>query len=87
MPLENLSGLCYSKAGGEFMVKKSRYFILPIIFVFLIVCSGKGFAAPAVVADQTVYDAGQVPEGKDISHEFVLKNTGDQTLSFKIKPC
>ncbi len=26
-------------------------------------------------------------EGKEISHEFILKNDGDKTVSFKIKPC
>lgn len=69
------------------MMKKSRYFILPIVMVFLIIFTGKGFSAPKVFVEQTVYDAGVVPEGKDIAHEFVLKNTGDKTLSFKIKPC
>jgi len=69
------------------MVKRTRYLILPVIMGFLVLCSGNVFSAPVVVADLTTYDAGQVPEGKEISHEFVLKNTGDQTLTFKIKPC
>jgi len=69
------------------MVKKTRYFILPLFMIFIVLCSGKVFSAPVVVADQTSYDAGQVPEGKEISHEFALKNTGDQILTFKIKPC
>ncbi len=69
------------------MVKNTQYFILSAVMVFLLLCSGKVFSAPVVVADLTTYDAGQIPEGKELSHEFVLKNTGDQLLIFKIKPC
>jgi hypothetical protein len=75
------------ETGGTFMVKRARFFIPPMIVVLLFFCSGKALSAPAVVADQTVYDAGLVTEGKEISHDFMLKNTGDQTLTFKIKPC
>ena len=44
-------------------------------------------ASPKVQVDQDVYDAGTVYEGKDVSHEFILKNVGDQKLTFKAKPC
>jgi len=44
-------------------------------------------ASPKVQVDQAVYDAGTLFEGKDISHEFLLKNGGDQKLTFKPKPC
>jgi hypothetical protein len=70
------------------MVKKSHYMVLlGTMLILLFVGVGESFAAPKVQVDQTVYDAGPIPEGKEITHEFVLKNSGDKTLSFKIKPC
>jgi uncharacterized protein (DUF58 family) len=70
------------------MVRESRYIILlAAVAVLLFVGVGESSAAPRVQVDQTVYDAGPIPEGKEINHEFVLKNVGDKTLSFKIKPC
>ncbi len=44
-------------------------------------------ASPKVQVDQALYDAGTLYEGKDLSHEFILKNVGDQKLVFKPKPC
>jgi len=44
-------------------------------------------ASPKVQVDEAVYDAGTVYEGKDVAHEFILKNVGDQKLTFKAKPC
>jgi hypothetical protein len=70
------------------MVKEMRYAVLLGTMVMLLFIGvGESLAAPKVQVDQTVYNAGPVPEGKEITHEFVLKNIGDKTLSFKIKPC
>ena len=44
-------------------------------------------AAPRVVVDQSVYDAGEVPQDKPIAHAFSLRNTGDADLTIKVKPC
>lgn len=44
-------------------------------------------ASPKVQVDQSVYDAGAVPEGRDAVHEFILRNVGDQDLIIKPKPC
>jgi hypothetical protein len=44
-------------------------------------------AAPGVQVDDRVYDAGDVIEGKDAVHEFTLRNTGDQELVIRPKPC
>ena len=43
--------------------------------------------APRAQTQSRVYDAGEVPQGKDISHEFLLENAGDEPLVFKNKPC
>jgi len=45
------------------------------------------YCAPKAQAQNPGYNAGEVPQGKDISHEFLLKNTGDEPLVFKIRPC
>ena len=45
------------------------------------------YCAPRAFIQNTVYDAGDVPQGKEISNEFTLKNTGDQPLTFKVRPC
>ncbi|MGC9325125.1 MAG: hypothetical protein ACP5G0_10315 [Desulfomonilia bacterium] len=47
------------------------------------VCS----AAPRIEIAEPVHDAGEVLEGTEISHEFLLKNVGDEILSLKVKPC
>lgn len=61
---------------------------LLIVFVCLSLFSASlCYAAPKVQVDQVVFDAGTIFEGKDITHEFVLKNVGDQKLIFKPKPC
>jgi hypothetical protein len=44
-------------------------------------------AGPRVVVDQSVYDAGELPQGKPIAHAFILKNAGDADLTIKLKPC
>jgi hypothetical protein len=45
------------------------------------------YCAPKAFFQNTVYDAGEVPQGKEISNEFTLKNIGDQPLTFKVRPC
>lgn len=43
--------------------------------------------APRAFFQNTVYDAGEVHQGREISNEFTLKNIGDQPLTFKVRPC
>lgn len=43
--------------------------------------------APRAFVPSTLYDAGDVPQGKEISNEFSLKNLGEQPLTFKVRPC
>ncbi|HOS96435.1 MAG TPA: DUF1573 domain-containing protein [Deltaproteobacteria bacterium] len=44
-------------------------------------------AAPKVQVDQVVHDAGKVPEGTEVAHEFRFRNTGDQVLVIKPRAC
>jgi hypothetical protein len=76
------------KGGGDFMANHARYIVL-LSTVAALFYTGmqESCAAPKVQVDQAVYDAGSVSEGNEISHEFILKNVGDKSLSFKIKPC
>jgi hypothetical protein len=69
------------------MVKSRCMVLFGTVLMLLFVVVGESFAAPKVQVNQTVYDAGSVAEGKEMNHEFVLKNIGDKKLSFKIKPC
>jgi hypothetical protein len=74
--------------GGYSMINSLKYTSLFIAFFALSLISVTScHASPKVQIDQAVYDAGTLFEGKDISHEFVLKNGGDQKLTFKPKPC
>jgi hypothetical protein len=56
-----------------------------IIIVFILFCLvHTGFTAnemqPKVSVDNLVFTFKPVPEGAHISHEFIVKNTGDATL-------
>ncbi|MCD6569738.1 MAG: DUF1573 domain-containing protein [Deltaproteobacteria bacterium] len=69
------------------MLKLIKYFIeLSVIFVFF--PTPYAHAIPCAKVDQPDFYAGEVPQGKEIIHDFTLKNTGDETLVIrKIKPC
>lgn len=42
---------------------------------------------PRISFDSTKYDAGEVWEGDEISHDFIIKNTGTAELNVsKVKP-
>ncbi len=70
------------------MVKTSRYtgmFILSLTIIVLMELSCH--ASPRVQVEKTVHDAGTVPEGMDVTHEFMFRNIGDGNLLIKPKPC
>jgi len=59
------------------------------IFITIIVLSAAGtvHCSPRVKVDNPVFDAGEVPQGKELSHEFTIGNIGDETLSITVSPC
>ncbi len=68
------------------MFRQFERLLLASLFVLL------GFAAahaggPRLTISETTYDAGELPQGKPLAHEFVLKNVGDGNLTYKVKPC
>lgn len=58
-----------------------------IAVLVLFVTAGPALCAPRAVFKGLTHDAGQIPQGKDISTEFLLKNTGNEPLTFKVRPC
>jgi hypothetical protein len=59
------------------------------LFLMLMVFAAGGtiYAAPKVKVDNPVYHAGEIPQGKEISHEFTIENIGDEPLTITVKPC
>ena len=54
---------------------------LLIIFAFIPILSwAKGKAGPRMFIAEPVFDAGKVDQGTTISHDFTIKNTGDEEL-------
>jgi hypothetical protein len=58
-----------------------------ILVIALFLSPGLALCAPKALVMNPVYDAGDVPQGKEISNEFLLKNAGDEPLTFKVRPC
>jgi hypothetical protein len=74
--------------GGDSMINSLRITGVLIAWLALsLIAAASCHASAKVQVDQAVYDAGTIYEGKDLSHEFILKNGGDQKLTFKPKPC
>jgi len=59
------------------------------LFVAFMVFASVGAvcAAPRVKIDNPIFRAGEIPQGKRISHEFTIENIGDETLTIMVKPC
>jgi uncharacterized protein (DUF58 family) len=75
-------------AGGDTMINSLKFASLFVMLLALSLISATScHASPKIQVDQAVYDAGTLSEGNDLSHEFILKNVGDQKLIFKSKPC
>ena len=52
------------------------------VFLTITACS-----TPTVTVDNAIFDGGEVPQGKKLTHAFILKNAGQGTLKIKIKRC
>lgn len=52
-----------------------------IIILFALLCmAGQGMAKPEVLIDNQVFTFDSVFEGVHVSHDFIIKNTGDKIL-------
>jgi len=68
-------------------MKRNLCLFATMLFVLLFFLPFPSYSAPRAVVQDAVYDAGEIPQGKEISHEFIMKNTGNEQLTFKVKPC
>jgi hypothetical protein len=70
----------------EVIMKKAR-FLGSIVLIAIFFCPGLALCAPKAVVMSPVYDAGEISQGKEISNVFLLKNEGNEPLTFKVRPC
>ncbi|MBN1635720.1 MAG: hypothetical protein JW920_04370 [Deltaproteobacteria bacterium] len=63
------------------------HYILIAAFAAVVLIISNTYAAPKALIENPVFDAGQIPQGKKIEHDFIITNTGDEVLTYKIKGC
>ncbi|MDF1544689.1 MAG: hypothetical protein P1R58_06255 [bacterium] len=55
--------------------------------VFILSLSGMALAAPRLTIEESTFNFGFVPQHSKVSHSFVLRSTGDDTLKIvKVVP-
>ncbi|HOO46138.1 MAG TPA: hypothetical protein PLM29_07915 [Deltaproteobacteria bacterium] len=57
------------------------------IAIIVVFAAGNVYGAPRVKVDNPVFDAGEIPQGKEMAHEFTISNIGDETLTITVSPC
>jgi hypothetical protein len=57
------------------------------LFIGLPLVAGVAHGSPKAVVGELVYNLGDMPQGKPIQHDFIVKNTGDAPLTIQVKPC
>ncbi len=58
-----------------------KYLFLSILFVLLIVSVQVCMAGPKAELVNPVFTFDPVPDGQPLTHEFIIKNTGDAPLN------
>jgi hypothetical protein len=66
---------------------KKAFLLGSIVLIALFLSPGHAWCAPKALVMNSTYDAGDIPQGKDINTEFLLKNAGNEPLTFKARPC
>jgi len=66
---------------------KKAVLLVSMVAIALFLAPGQARCAPRALVMSPVYDAGEIQQGKEISNEFLLKNAGNEPLTFKIRPC
>jgi hypothetical protein len=61
-------------------MKKIGLFLIISAFCFSLSLSGTLFAAPVIVVENPLFDAGQNPAGTTVSHTFLVRNDGKDPL-------
>jgi hypothetical protein len=68
-------------------MRRFLFYVILFVSLSIFLMSGNAYCAPKVKVDEPVFDAGEIPQGKQISHEFTIENVGDETLTIMVKPC
>lgn len=68
------------------MLRKTSLAVIAAAIMFAAM-STIAYAAPKAAVDEYVFNAGEIPQGKAIIHDFIIRNTGDKPLEIKVKPC
>jgi len=58
-------------------------FIIAVCFFVVLTSAHAGEGKPVAVPQSDTYDFGEVLAGKDVIHDFIIKNTGDADLEIK----
>jgi hypothetical protein len=67
---------------------QNKKIVIAVMAVILFgIISSAANAMPKAVVEEPVFNAGEIPQGKAIIHDFIVKNTGDKPLEIKVKPC
>lgn len=66
---------------------KKAFLFGGIVALALFIFPGLALCAPKAIILSPEYDAGDVQQGKEITNDFLLKNAGNEPLTFKVRPC
>lgn len=61
-----------------------------VVALAILICSllgGIAYAAPKAVVEESVFHAGDIPQGTPITTVFLVKNMGDEPLMIQVKAC
>jgi hypothetical protein len=64
-----------------------RWITPNLMLLIVLILSGIVYGAPKALVDEYVYNAGDIPQGQQIIHDFIIKNAGDEPLTIQTKPC
>ena len=71
----------YKKLKSFTKVTMKKHLFLSILFVLLIVSPQVCLSAPKVELVNPVFTFEPLPEGQALTHEFIIRNTGDAPLN------
>lgn len=68
-------------------MRKFLFYVILCAALSIFLMADNVYCAPKVKVDNPVFDAGETPQGKKISHEYTIENIGDEMLTIMVKPC
>lgn len=61
-----------------------------VVALAILICSllgGVAYASPKAVVEESVFNAGDLPQGTPLITVFLVKNAGDEPLTLQVKSC